>query len=148
VLSTDALGTVFMNIVGDPGRAYGLIASTNVLEATTPLFRYDALTFPMPVFERKYASPGQAFYRVVTVEHPSPICNLNLQRISFAKQRIAADNKKRFTDSVSPAEILAYLRIQRLECPSGGSYNINLISTPCDCSLGAVAHHIMDGQPW
>lgn len=76
-------------------------------------------------------------------------CIGNLLRVEIAKQQWAMDNNKEpdatptWSDIVGPT---GYIKgnpatFPTESCPSGGSYTLNSVSTPAQCSLEVTAGH-------
>ena len=62
-------------------------------------------------------------------------CINNLRQIDGAKQQWALENKKSENDTPSREDLLPYLKKQQFPtCPTGGSYTINRVGDPPECS--------------
>jgi hypothetical protein len=62
-------------------------------------------------------------------------CTNNLRQIDDAKQQWAVENKKNETDRPTPDDLKPYLREGQLPvCPAGGTYTINRVAAPSQCS--------------
>lgn len=76
-------------------------------------------------------------------------CVGTLLRIDIAKSQWAMDNNKEPTDTPTWAEIVGpsgYIKgdpntFATKSCPSGGTYTMNNISTPPQCSMEAASGH-------
>ena len=63
------------------------------------------------------------------------VCVNNLRQIDAAKQQWALELKKTGADTLSRADVSAYLRNQQFPvCPAGGAYTINAVSQRPQCS--------------
>jgi hypothetical protein len=119
-------GEVVVDIAGEPGRAYFLVShypqrSWIALAATD---------FPFSFLPQE----ATVFYNVRVFEAASPLCHLNLTRIRFAKERIAADRKLPFDHPLSEAEITQYLGYA-VRCPGGGLYTYEPVDYYPHCTL-------------
>ncbi len=62
-------------------------------------------------------------------------CLNNLRQIDGAKHQWALENKKTNTDTPTRADLQPYFRNQKFPvCPAGGTYTINPVSDPPECS--------------
>lgn len=76
-------------------------------------------------------------------------CVGTLLRIDIAKQQWAMDNNREPTDTPAWTDIVGpngYIKgdpttFPTKTCPSGGSYTMNNVSTPPQCSMEAAAGH-------
>jgi len=63
-------------------------------------------------------------------------CINNLRQIDGAKQQWALENKKTDTDVPTANDLKPYLGKNNLPiCPAGGTYSINPVSQPTECSI-------------
>jgi DNA repair exonuclease SbcCD ATPase subunit len=63
------------------------------------------------------------------------ICANNLRQIEAAKQQWATENNKAVGSTPTAADLAPYIpNIDRIACPSGGSYTINAVGTAAACS--------------
>ncbi len=64
-------------------------------------------------------------------------CVSNLKQIDAAKQQYAMDNRLDGTAAVAEADLVpTYIKGTFPQCPSGGSYTINVVDTDPTCSIG------------
>lgn len=76
-------------------------------------------------------------------------CVSNLKQIDAAKQQWAMDNNKGPTETPEWRDIVGpdrYIKgnpdtFPTSTCPSGGTYTMNDVSTPPQCSMEAIAGH-------
>jgi competence protein ComGC len=71
-------------------------------------------------------------------------CVANLKQIDSAKEQWAMDNKRDSTDTPQQSDLEGaggYIKTFP-ECPSGGTYTINAISTDPTCSVGG--EHVLN----
>lgn len=77
------------------------------------------------------------------------VCIRSLLRIEIAKQQWAMDNNKEPDDTPAWSDIVGpgkYIKgdpstYASRTCPSGGTYTMNNVSTPPQCSMEAAAGH-------
>jgi hypothetical protein len=71
-------------------------------------------------------------------------CINNLRQLDAAKEQWALANRKQAGDEVDIAGVLEYVRGARMPtCPQGGTYRLNAIGAPPECS---IAGHAMPGR--
>ena len=68
-------------------------------------------------------------------------CINNLRLVDGAKQQWALENNKTGSDTPAQADIDLYLKVPGVECPLGGTYNINDVEHNPDCpNVGEPGH--------
>lgn len=72
-------------------------------------------------------------------------CVNNLRQVDSAKQQWALEHDKADDAMPSPADLDKYLRVgfHGLQCPKGGSYEINVVGEPPTCSIPG---HELEGE--
>jgi len=65
------------------------------------------------------------------------VCINNLRQIDGAKQQWALENKKESLDTPMPIDLDSYLPspFNKMNCPAGGRYTINIVSEDPECSI-------------
>ena len=63
------------------------------------------------------------------------VCRNNLRILDAAKEQWAMENGKADGETVTEADISEYIPGGSLQCPMGGTYTLNPIGTPPECSL-------------
>ena len=67
------------------------------------------------------------------------VCVNNLHQIHGAKQQWALDTDAGRTDTPTPTSVLsAYLEEWPVNCPAGGTYGVNNVSTVPTCDVGTA----------
>ncbi len=70
-------------------------------------------------------------------------CINNLMMIDGAKEQYALDYNLSSGDSVTNAQINAYIKGGAPECPSGGTYTYEAVDTNPTCTLGGSKGHVL-----
>ena len=132
-----ASGGVSIRVAGELRRSWWLARYDSVERMPDLIVPFSVSDLPLQLF----ANRKNEFFRVRLFEPQNPTCWLNLRRIYFAKERLAADMKMR--DNAAFAMSLLQSQMGYIpECPQGGIYTYSSIDVYPTCS---VAGHVLVG---
>jgi hypothetical protein len=127
-----------LKIQGHPGRSYWVRSQRDFPGNEIIHSRYGPSALPIRIYEEA-SYPGaklRSFFAASIYEPSNPICHLNLSRLRFAMERLAADlRKKPGAESLSEEELYRYLALDPFECPEGGSYIFSTIGNDPYCTF-------------
>ena len=134
-------GVLWISVVGEPERLYSFGFFRSLPGHGYSGQAFFSSDFPM----RLPADQSQLFFHLKAFEPSNPTCWLNLQRIYFSKQRVAADLKMSSEAEFAPSLVQDRLGLVP-QCPEGGTYMYNSIESYPACSLAhhAIGHKIGD----
>jgi hypothetical protein len=134
---------IFMDVQGDIGRSYFLHGLRGLNTNGISVYAASSDAFPIRLWNDPFNSAiGEVRY-VEVWNPPNAICNLNLKRIFFGKNRVAADQNLEIGDAFKTADLDRYI-FEDLACPDGGEYTHSSIGTYPICS---VIGHLLEQQP-
>jgi hypothetical protein len=143
VLSEDPAdsGVVLLSVAGQTGRWYEL----RMFDSFPGLQRWGGYFFSSEFPRRTLSNRNAEFFRLKLIEQSDPTCWINLQRIYYEKERLAAEQR------IPPgARVDALLIDQQLgyvpKCPSGGTYTYGNAGVHCTCSI--VSHILYIYYPY
>lgn len=138
---------IYVDIRGELGRSYVLRSMRGLGD------RFEAFVsssvFPTRFGDLWVSSEiGGAVYVEVRVPS-SPVCDLNLTRIHFAKIRLTEDRNLSPGAAYSDSDLEPYLS-EDLQCPAGGTYSYGMPFVDPICTKGSFPdlHTLEVGSPW
>ena len=143
---------------GEPGRAYRIESSTNLLNwAQENSFDSGSIDPPFVttvILNNGFVSSldlpktgGQKCFRASAYAPSNEICNLNLKIIRFAKDLWARERNYSTRDTPQPVDLFgsnAVLNISRPQCPQGGWYYYYAVGSYPTCTIPG---HVLEEPP-
>ena len=143
---------------GEPGRAYRIESSTNLLNWAQENSFDSGSIYPVfltsVILNNGFVSSldlpktgGQKCFRASAYAPSNEICNLNLKIIRFAKDLWARERNYSTRDTPQPVDLFgsnAVLNISRPQCPQGGWYYYYAVGSYPTCTIPG---HVLEEPP-